>query len=73
LGYNTFTYGNVNTLYSYLKQTKISFFFSKTETRKAKQVLAGGLVPVGGGNIRKGCSRVNKVYVNVCKWKNETC
>jgi hypothetical protein len=39
-----------NTLYSYLTQTKMSFFFfTETENRKAKQVLSEGLVPVGGG------------------------
>jgi hypothetical protein len=27
----------------------MSFFFTKMENRKAKQVLPGGLVPVGGG------------------------
>jgi hypothetical protein len=37
-----------NTLCSYLKQTKMSFFF---KNRKTKQVLLGGLVPVGGGRI----------------------
>jgi hypothetical protein len=38
-----------NSLYRYLKQTKI--FFSKAENRKAKQVLSGDLVPAGGGRI----------------------
>jgi hypothetical protein len=36
-----------------LSQAKISFlFFTKTENREEKQVLFGGLVPVGG--IRYG-------------------
>jgi hypothetical protein len=39
-----------NSLYSYLKQTKF-LFFSETENRKAKPVLSGGLVPVGGVRI----------------------
>jgi hypothetical protein len=39
-----------NSLYSYLKQTKMSFFsFTKLESRRAEQVLSGGLVPVGSG------------------------
>jgi hypothetical protein len=40
-----------NTLYSYFKQTKMSFFFTKTENRRAEQVLSGGLVSVGGGRM----------------------
>jgi hypothetical protein len=41
-----------NSLYSYLKQTKMSFFFLfKVENRKAKQVLFEGLAPVGGRRI----------------------
>jgi hypothetical protein len=38
-----------NSLYSYLKQTKMSFFsFTKLESRRAEQVLSGDLVPVEG-------------------------
>jgi hypothetical protein len=34
------------------------------ENRKGKQVLYGGLVPVGGGeDIRKICSEVNRVEI----------
>jgi hypothetical protein len=38
-----------NYLYSYLKQTKISFyfFFHKIADRRAELVLSGELVPVG--------------------------
>jgi hypothetical protein len=36
-----------NSLYSYLKQTKMSFFsFTKSENKRAEQVLSGVLVPV---------------------------
>jgi hypothetical protein len=41
-----------NSLCSYLKQTKMSFFFSftKSENRRAEQVLLlGGFIPVGEG------------------------
>jgi hypothetical protein len=39
-----------NSLCSYLKQTKMSFFsFTKSENRRMEQVLPGGLVSVGGG------------------------
>jgi hypothetical protein len=38
-----------DSLCSYLKQTKMSFLFSKIENRRAKQVLSGGLVPVEEG------------------------
>jgi hypothetical protein len=36
-----------NSLYSYCKQTKMSFFFTKTKNRKAEQVLPGVLYGVG--------------------------
>jgi hypothetical protein len=39
-----------NTLYSYLKLTKMSLF-TKTDHKKGKQVLSGGLVPVGRERI----------------------
>jgi hypothetical protein len=51
-------------------------FSPKTYNKKAKQVLFGGLVPVGEGRIRKRYRRVNMVEIlctHVCKWKNETC
>jgi hypothetical protein len=37
-----------NCLCSYLKQTKMSFFFSKSGNGRAEWVLSRGLVPVGG-------------------------
>jgi hypothetical protein len=40
-----------NPLYSYLKQTKMSFIFTKTDNRRVKQVLLRGLVPVGEGRM----------------------
>jgi hypothetical protein len=41
-----------NSLCSYLKPTKMSFFsFTKLENRRAEQVLPMGLVPVGGGKM----------------------
>jgi hypothetical protein len=37
-----------NSLYSYLKQTKMSFFsFTMSENKRAEQVLSVGLVTVG--------------------------
>jgi hypothetical protein len=45
-----YIYGNAtgNSLCSYLKQAKISFFsFTKSENRRVEQVLLGGLVPEG--------------------------
>jgi hypothetical protein len=33
--------------------TNKNVFFSKTENRKAKQVLSGGLVPVGRGGDKE--------------------
>jgi hypothetical protein len=40
--------------YGYFKQMKcLSFFFStKSENKKAEQVLSGGLVPVRTGRLR---------------------
>jgi hypothetical protein len=40
-----------NSLYSYLKQTKMSFFFYKTKNRKTKPVLSGGGGDGGRGRI----------------------
>jgi hypothetical protein len=60
-----------------LKMQKCHFSFTKTENRKAKQVLSGGVGISGSGeDIRKGGWRVNMVGMfctHVCKWKNETC
>jgi hypothetical protein len=36
---------------SYLKQIKMPFLKTKSENRMARQVLSGGLVPVGGLRI----------------------
>jgi hypothetical protein len=46
-----------NSLCNYLKQIRMSFFFSFTqlEKRRAKQVLSGGLVPVGGRRMWGKC------------------
>jgi hypothetical protein len=66
-----------HSLYSYLKQTKMPFFFSFTNSEnRAEQVLSGGVGTSGKGqDVRKGGWRVNMVqilYTHVCKWKNET-
>jgi hypothetical protein len=66
----------INSLYSYLKQTKMSFFFfTKLENRRVEQVLFGGWFQWKVKDIETGYRRVNMVQVlctNVCKWKNET-
>jgi hypothetical protein len=67
-----------NSLYSYLKQTKMSFvFFTKPENRRADGVLYGAVdTSVRDEEVGKGCRRVNIVQIlgtHVCKWKNETC
>jgi ribosome-associated protein YbcJ (S4-like RNA binding protein) len=43
----------------------MSFFFSKTENRKTKQVVSGGLVSISGRgeDIRKGYGRLNMVQI----------
>jgi hypothetical protein len=41
-------------LLSYLKQKCQFFVFTKTENRRAEQVLFGGLVPVGEGMQGEG-------------------
>jgi hypothetical protein len=46
-----------NSMYSYLKQTKMSFYFSFTNYRAGEwnRFYLGGLVPVGGQRMwRKG-------------------
>jgi hypothetical protein len=41
-----------NSLYSYLKQTKmLVFFFTKSENGRAEPFLSGVLVPVGEGRM----------------------
>jgi hypothetical protein len=53
-----------NFLYSYLKQRKMSFFFSKLENGRTKQVLAGGRSISGGEeDVGKGCRRVNTMQI----------
>jgi hypothetical protein len=44
-----------NSLYSYLKQTKMSFFKNRGQEGKTSPVWK--LAPVGGEDIRKGCRR----------------
>jgi hypothetical protein len=43
----------LNTLYIYFKQTKMLFLKTKTENRKAKQVLPGGWVLVRRGGYKE--------------------
>jgi hypothetical protein len=67
-----------NSLCSYLKQTKMTFyFFYKIGNRRAEQVLPGVIGTSGKGEeVRKMYGRVNIVQIlctNVCKWKNDTC
>jgi hypothetical protein len=60
-----------NSLYNYLKQTKISFFFfSKIREREDETGPVGGFRRVE--EVEKGCRKVNIVKilcVHVCKWK----
>jgi hypothetical protein len=66
-----------NSLGSYLKQTKISFFsYTKLENRRVEQVLLGRVGTSGMEEVGKGYGRVHIVQIlctHVCKWKNETC
>jgi hypothetical protein len=68
-----------NSQYSHLKQTKMSFFFSFTnsENRRAEQVLLGRVGTSGKGQkVGKGSGRANIVQIlcmHVSKWKNDTC
>jgi hypothetical protein len=71
-----------NTLYSYLKLIKMSLFFpTKSENRRAEQVLLGWMGESGwyqweGEYVGNGYKRVKMVQIlctHVCKWKNETC
>jgi hypothetical protein len=58
-----------NSLYSYLKQTKVSFFLNKIGEQEGK------IGPIWE-EVGKGCRRVNVVQIlctHVCKWKNDTC
>jgi hypothetical protein len=50
------------------KHKCLFYFFTKTENRRAENVLSGGLVPVGGGeDVGRRCRRVNmyKYYVHI--------
>jgi hypothetical protein len=38
-------------MYSFLKQTKVSSFFTKIKNKKSEQVPSVWLVPVGGGRM----------------------
>jgi hypothetical protein len=65
-----------NSMCSYFKQTKRSFFFffsyTKSETRKIKHILYGGLVPFWRGRGGEKVGKVNMVqilHIHVCKWK----
>jgi hypothetical protein len=69
-----------NSLCSYLKQTKLSFFsFAKSENKRVEQILPGmgGVgTSVKEEEVGKGHGRVNIVQIlctHVCKWKNNTC
>jgi hypothetical protein len=67
-----------NSLCSYLKETKMSFFsFTKTEYRRAEQVLPGGVGNSGmQEKVEKGNRRVTMVLIlcrHVSKWKNDAC
>jgi hypothetical protein len=68
-----------NSLCSYLKQTKMSFFFLLQNRRIGGQnqsCLGTGLVPLGRGEeVRKGHRRVSTVQIlciHVRKQKNDT-
>jgi hypothetical protein len=64
-----------NSLCSYLKQAKMSFFFlffssTKLENRRVEEVCVLGEV------VEKGCRRVNMVQIlctYICRCKNDTC
>jgi hypothetical protein len=59
-----------NSMYSYLKQTKMLFFFFY-------KIREGGVIPVlGEEGVGKGCRKESMVQIlctHVCRWKNETC
>jgi hypothetical protein len=66
-----------NHLCSHLKQTKKIFFpFTKSEVRKAEQVLSGGIGTSGREEeLGKGCGRVNMVQMlctgEIPRWQLE--
>jgi hypothetical protein len=58
---------------SYLKETKMSFWFTKQRTGRQNW---GVGTSVRGQDIRKGYWSVNMVEIlclQECKWKNDTC
>jgi hypothetical protein len=61
-----------NSLHSYHKQIKMLFIylFTKSENRRAEQVLSGGLVLVGGGGCGERMNMVQILCTNVSKWRN---
>jgi hypothetical protein len=56
--------------YSYLKQTKMLFFFQKWKTRRQNKSCVGVCTCGSGEDVRRGCRSVNKckycvhLYVN---------
>jgi hypothetical protein len=67
-----------NSCVAILKKQKCLFFFSftKSENRRAEQVLRGVCYQWERKKVGKGHGRVKIVQIlctHVCKWKNETC
>jgi hypothetical protein len=67
-----------NSLYSYLKQTKMSLFFHLQNQRTGGQKSSswGAGTSGKGEEGGKGHGRVNKVQIlcpHVCKWENDIC
>jgi hypothetical protein len=65
-----------SSLCNYLKQLKMSFFFSyKLREQETEQVLPEGVGTKGwgGGGERVSVNIVQIPCAHVCKWKNETC
>jgi hypothetical protein len=78
LGYKTYTWKvhkEAPCIAILNKQNVILFSFTKSENRRAKQILPGGIGTREGKGCRKGCRKVNMLSIlctNFCKWKNET-
>jgi hypothetical protein len=53
LGFNTYIHRNVTIKHSVELSLTNKKNLTKTETRKAKQVLSGGLAPVQGGGYKE--------------------
>jgi hypothetical protein len=70
-----------NSLYSYIKGTKMSFFFFFLFTNVGEQEGGTGPAWVGwyqweGEEMEKRCGRVNIVQILcacMCKWNTDTC